>query len=110
MLQCIILLVRWSFFYGGIMNFEPMNRHLLIEPIEEDQQQENVIVLPDEYRPQKSPYLHAQVLAKAENVDIPIEVGDVIVCERRMLNEIKTNTTTHYLILQNYVFGRVSEK
>ena len=43
------------------MNFEPMNRHLLIEPIEEDQQQDNVIVLPDEYRPQKSPYLHAQM-------------------------------------------------
>jgi|TARA_R100001509_G_C4790235_1_gene189512 co-chaperonin GroES (HSP10) len=92
------------------MNFEPMNRHLLIEPIEEEQQQENVIVLPEEYRPQKSPYLHAQVVAKADNVDIPVEVGDVIVCERRMLNEIKTNTTTHYLMLQNYVFGRVSEE
>ena len=39
-LQRIIILVRW-FFYGGNMNFEPMNRHLLIEPIEENQEQEN---------------------------------------------------------------------
>ena len=68
------------------MNFEPMNRHLLIEPIEENQEQENVILLPEEYRPQKSPYLYAKVLAKARNVEIPVEVGDTIVCERRMLH------------------------
>ncbi len=91
------------------MNFEPMNRHLLIEPIEDSEEEQNVIVLPNEYKPQQSPYLHAQVLAKAKNVDIPVEVGDIIVCERRMLHEVKTNDTTHYLMLQNYVFGRASE-
>lgn len=91
------------------MNFEPMNRHLLIEPIEESEEQKNVVVLPIEYKPQKSPYLMAKVLAKADNVEIPVDVGDVVVCERRMLHEVKTSTTTHYLMLQNYVFGRASD-
>mgnify|MGYP001308489179 CR=1 FL=1 len=93
-------------FFGGFMNFTPMNRHLLIEPIEENQEQENVILLPEEYRPQKSPYLNARVLAKADNVDIPVDVGDTIVCERRMLHEVRTTDKTYYLMLQNYVFGR----
>tara|TARA_R100000353_G_scaffold172995_1_gene138868 strand:- start:117 stop:392 length:276 start_codon:yes stop_codon:yes gene_type:complete len=91
------------------MNFEPMNRHLLIEPIEDNQEQENLIVLPEEYRPQKSPYLHARVVAKAANVEIPVDVGDTVVCERRMLHEVKTNGQTYYLMLQNYVFGRTSD-
>ena len=91
------------------MNFEPMNRHLLIEPIEENQEQENVILLPEEYRPQKSPYLYAKVLAKARNVEIPVEVGDTIVCERRMLHEVKLSDQTYYLMLQNYVFGKAFE-
>jgi len=88
--------------------FQPMNRHLLIEPIEEDHEQENVILLPDEYRPQKSPYLKAKVIAKADNVEIPVNVGDVVVCERRMLHEVKTDEDTYYLMLQNYIFGSTS--
>ena len=87
-------------------NFTPMNRHLLIEIIEDNEEQMNLIVLPDEYRPQKSPYLNAKVLAKADNVDIPVDVGDTIVCERRMLHEVRTSGETYYLMLQNYVFGR----
>jgi len=88
------------------MDFTPMNRHLLIEPIEDNEDQTNVIVLPDQYKPQKSPYLNARVLAVADNVDIPVNVGDTIVCERRMLHEVKTSNETYYLMLQNYVFGR----
>ncbi len=88
--------------------FQPMNRHLLIEPIEDEQEQENVILLPDEYRPQKSPYLKATVVAKADNVEIPVNVGDVVVCERRMLHEVKPDGDTYYLMLQNYIFGSTS--
>ena len=46
------------------------------------------------------------MLAKADNVDIPVDVGDTIVCERRMLHEVRTTDKTYYLMLQNYVFGR----
>ena len=32
---------------------------------------------------------------------------EIIVIERRMLNEVTIGLETHYLVLENYVFGRI---
>ena len=37
------------------MNFEPTNRHILVNPIEEEQEESNsLIMLPDDYKKQES--------------------------------------------------------
>ena len=35
------------------------------------------------------------------------KIGDKIVFEKRMLNKIQIDDKTHYLVLENYVYGRL---
>ena len=94
------------------MNFEPTNRHILVNPIEEEQQETNsMIMLPDDYKKQESPYLACSVLAIASDSKLvdSIRQYDIIVIERRMLQKIAMNGTEIYLVLDNYVMGRFLE-
>ena len=94
------------------MNFEPTNRHILVNPIEEEQEESNsLIVLPDDYKKQESPYLACSVLAIASDSKLvdSIRQYDTIVIERRMLQKIVMNGTEIYLVLDNYVMGRLLE-
>ena len=94
------------------MNFEPTNRHILVNPIEEEQQETNsMIMLPDDYKKQESPYLACSVLAIASDSKLvdSIRQYDTIVIERRMLQKIVMNGTEIYLVLDNYVMGRLLE-
>tara|TARA_R100001086_G_scaffold95069_1_gene47346 strand:+ start:187 stop:471 length:285 start_codon:yes stop_codon:yes gene_type:complete len=94
------------------MNFEPTNRHILVNPIEEEQEESNsLIMLPDDYKKQESPYLACSVLAIASDSKLvdSIRQYDTIVIERRMLQKIVMNGTEIYLVLDNYVMGRFLE-
>jgi len=90
------------------MNFEPFNRHLLVAPVEEKEDTDiHRIVLPDDYNIPQSPYVVCDVLGKASSCDIDIAVGDRILIERRMLHQIIAEGETIYIVLQNYVYGRI---
>ena len=94
------------------MNFEPTNRHILVNPIEEEQEESNsLIMLPDDYKKQESPYLACSVLAIVSDSKLvdSIRQYDTIVIERRMLQKIVMNGTEIYLVLDNYVMGRFLE-
>ena len=94
------------------MNFEPTNRHILVNPIEEEQEETNsMIMLPDDYKKQESVYLACSVLAIASDSKLvdSIRQYDTIVIERRMLQKIVMNGTEIYLVLDNYVMGRFLE-
>jgi len=87
---------------------KPFNRHLLIEPLEEKEEQaESIIVLPTDYEKPKSPYLAAKVLDFARDCNVPLSNDSVVVVERRMLHAIEIKNETYYLVLENYVFGRL---
>ena len=94
------------------MKFEPTNRHILVNPIEEEQEETNsMIMLPDDYKKQESPYLACSVLAIASDSKLvdSIRQYDTIIIERRMLQKIAMNGTEIYLVLDNYVMGRFLE-
>ena len=94
------------------MNFEPTNRHILVKPIEEKKEETNsLIMLPDDYKKEESPYLACSVLAIASDSKLvdSIRQYDTIVIERRMLQKIVMNGTEIYLVLDNYVMGRFLE-
>ena len=93
---------------GGIMYLEPKNRHLLILPLEEEQKQVT-IVLPDDYKKPESPYVICDVLGKSSDCKVGVDIGDRIVVERRMISEVKAMGETNYLVLENYVYGRLQE-
>ena len=87
---------------------KPFNRHVLIKPIEkQEQKEESLIVLPTDYKKPESPHQVAEVLGLSEDCSIDLSVGDKIVFEKRMLNKIQFDDKTHYLVLENYVYGRL---
>ena len=96
------------------MKFQPYNRHLMVKPIEEQKEKDiNIsIVLPTDYEEPTSPYLVCKVLDVSEDTKFYQEygsgfIGGKVVVERRMLHKIDINDETIYLVLENYVFGRI---
>ena len=97
------------FYYGGNMLFEPFNRHLYVMPLEDEEDQDvHKIVLPDDYKMPQSPYVVCDVIGMSSDCEIDLELGDRIIIERRMLHQINAEGETIYIVLQNYVYGRIS--
>ena len=99
------------------MNFQPYNRHILVEPIEEKKEKDTSIsiVLPTDYEEPASPYLMCEVLGLSEDTRFYQElgtgfIGEKILVERRMLHKVYINEKTIYLVLENYVFGRITNE
>ena len=94
------------------MHFLPFNRHLVVDVIEEETKtDESFIVLPTDYEKPQSPYVKAIVIdvAKDSKFNGLLEALDTILIERRMLHKIEINTTSFYLILENYIYGRIEQ-
>ena len=92
------------------MSLIPENRHLLVVPIEESvsQNYDTVqLLMPDDFVPPQSPHLVCEVVAVAKDSKFYGEAIDRIVTERRMVHELQIEGETYYLVLENYVFGRL---
>jgi len=51
-----------------------------------------------------------KVLDKAEDCKTFVEVCDHVVIERRMLIEIEIKGDKNYLVLENYIYGRIEDE
>lgn len=86
---------------------EPFNRHVLVELIEKEEQEEkSLVVLPTDYKKPESPYQVGEVLDWSQDCKIDFSIGDQIVFEKRMLNKLEIDGKTFYLVLENYIYGR----
>ena len=91
------------------MYLEPKNRHLLVHPVSEEKKDVK-FVLPDEYKTPESQHIVCDILGVAADCNIDVVIGDRIVAERSMLQEIKALGETNYLVLENYVYGRLQDE
>mgnify|MGYP001316739823 CR=1 FL=1 len=92
------------------MSLIPENRHLLVYPVEESQESNYdkvQLLMPDDFKPPQSLHVVCEVVAIAKDSKFYGEPVDRIVTERRMLQEINIEGETYYLVLENYVFGRL---
>jgi len=92
------------------MYLEPKNRHLLVLPLNRDKEEKNSIILPDDYKQPKAPYITCDILGVAGDCSIDVSIGDLIVVESSMIHEIKAMGETNYLVLENYVYGRLQDE
>ena len=93
------------------MSLIPENRHLLVNPIEESKESNYdrvQLLMPDDFKPPQSLHVVCEVVAIAKDSKFYGEAIDRIVTERRMLQELKIEGETYYLVLENYVFGRIT--
>ena len=87
------------------------NRHVLVELVEEEEEeQQSLIALPQDYKKQESPYLVVKVLQISDDCKLFLEQGDLVVIERRMLTEIEIKGEKNYLVLENYIYGRIDDE
>ena len=91
------------------MTLEPVNRHILVQTIEEEkQEQASGVLLPDGCY-SKQVFGLCRVLAKSSDCAIGAEVGQVIVVDNSMIEGVVVGDTHFSLILENHVLGVVSE-
>ena len=94
------------------MHFKPFNRHLVVDLIEEEKKiDESVIVLPSDYEKPTSPYAKAVVIEVSKDSKFyeSLVVNNIILVERRMLHKIEIDDFSFYLVLENYIFGRINK-
>jgi len=88
------------------MILDPRNRHLLVELLpEEDEQEKSAVLLPDNYRSVKSQHVAVRLLEKAPDCKIQCSHGSVLIIENSMISEIRHGEHTFHLVLENYVLG-----
>ena len=87
------------------------NRHVLVELVEEEEEeQQSLIALPQDYKKTESPYVVVKVIQISDECKLFLEQGDLIVIERRMLTEIEIKGEKNYLVLENYIYGRLDDE
>jgi|TARA_R110000744_G_scaffold175362_1_gene294122 co-chaperonin GroES (HSP10) len=88
--------------------FKPVNRYILIDvPPEREKNSQSLIVLPDDYEPEKERYTTASVVNSADDVRFDLKQASKIVVDRSMVERIKIGVTNYDVILDNYVIGIV---
>ena len=88
--------------------FKPVNRYILIEvPPEREIDRQSLIVLPEDYEPEKENFAVANVLGSADDVRFDLSDVSKIVVDRSMMEQIKIDQTNYNIILDNYVVGIV---
>ncbi len=87
------------------------NRHVLVELVEEEEEeQQSLIALPQDYKKTESPYVVVKVLQISDECKLFLEQGDLIIIERRMLTEMEIKGEKNYLVLENYIYGRLDNE
>ena len=94
------------------MTFSPLNRHVLLFPVEEEEPENpGTILVPDDYIKVKSPYEVYKIIEVANDCEkIRREnTGQEVVVNGSMVEEIKVHGITYYLLLENYVYGTLTK-
>tara|TARA_R100000152_G_C6571963_1_gene38949 strand:- start:159 stop:461 length:303 start_codon:yes stop_codon:yes gene_type:complete len=94
------------------MHFKPFNRHLVVDLIEEETEKKTLVALPHGYKKPKGQYVKAIVIEAAEDSKFHgvLFTNDVVLLERGMLQKIEIKEFSFYLVLENYVYGRISNE
>ena len=80
----------------------PLNKHLVVEPVEEVKTETGVLV-PDDARVDKNPYKLVEIIEVHE--DSSLKKGCCVIVPTHMVEEVSFFGKTHYLVLENHVVG-----
>jgi len=92
------------------MNVFPVNKMILVEVSEEEPNEvSDTILVPDNYKA-TSQYEVGFVLDTSDDCDSDLSVGDEIVFDSSMLQEVSAHGEKHYLLKENYVLCVLEEE
>ena len=77
---------------------------------EQEEEKDKGFLLPEDYKKPKSPYALGKIITYADDCNLSLYTGDVIIFQRSMLQEMEIKGQKIYLILENYIFGSVNDE
>mgnify|MGYP003635065331 CR=1 FL=1 len=83
---------------------KPCNRHIYIDPLDTQEEEESLLILPEDYTT-LPPYMLGLVLDVADDCQINIKKDDIIVVDTSMIQHVEINEENFHLVLENYVMG-----
>ena len=86
------------------MKFEPRNRHLLVEKIEKDEEEQTDILLPEGYK-QVDEYALLRVLASSPDCSITARRGEKVVAPTHLIQDINVGEQSFSIVLENHICG-----
>ncbi len=94
------------------MHFKPFNRHVVVDIVEEKKEEKGLVVLPTDYKKPTTPHVKATVIEAAEDSKFHgiLFANDTVLIERRMLQKVEISEYTFYLVLENYIYGRINNE
>ena len=92
------------------MHFGPRNRHLYIEILNKQEENEPQILLPDDYKPPTDAYVAARLIDWAPDCNGTFFEDDVVVVRESMIEEIKIGVEKFLVVLENYVIAVMEEE
>ena len=87
------------------MKFEPRNRHLLVEKIENEEERSNVL-LPEGYKKVEE-YSLLRVLSASPDCSVMVRKGEKIIVPTHLVQDIRVETGEFSIVLENHVCGVV---
>ena len=85
----------------------PLNKHLVLEPINEEMRSSGGVLIPDDVRIEEPSYKLVRLLrAHSESSLYP---GAKLVVPTHMLEEVEFLGSVYYLVLENYIVGFFEE-
>tara|TARA_B100001123_G_C15058339_1_gene926511 strand:- start:357 stop:656 length:300 start_codon:yes stop_codon:yes gene_type:complete len=92
------------------MHFGPRNRHLYVELLRQENENETQILLPDDYKPPSDAYIAARLLDWAPDCNGTYFEDDVVVVRENMIEEVKVGPETFFVVLENHVVGVMEDE
>ena len=90
---------------------EIFNRHIMVEILyEQEEEKDKGFLLPEDYMKPKSPYALGKIITYADDCNLSLYTGDVIIFQRSMLQEMEIKGQKIYLILENYILGSINDE
>ena len=89
----------------------PVNRYLLIrllEQAEAENQTNQGILLPDDFKPQQSEHAIVEIVRCAQDAKLNCDRNTKAIVERHMIKAIDCGEETIHMILENYVLCLVA--
>jgi len=94
---------------GEKMNFTPVNSYLSVRSLEETDDDNSGILLPQDYRAVESPFAVVEVVNCSGENGTLWGTGLQIVVEAHMLRDIQHNGETYTVIKENHVIGILTD-
>ena len=91
------------------MKFEPRNRHLLVERVEQKKEEETNVLLPEGYKKVEE-YMLLRVVATSPDCTLVARRGERIIAPAHLIQDIDVGEQRFSIVLENHICGVVYNK